>query len=261
MTKVVSIVGRGPAVRGVDPWGISTGRMKQLLSDEERARLAAIASIVRFKKGAEIYHEGDRANAVFNIISGVAKACKASPDNGEHIMAFLFPEDLFGLSEEGKYVNSVKVVTPVTAYQIPVSALRSQLSMDAGLEFGVICKLSHELRQAQRHAFLLARRQALAKLAMFFEMLEQLQVARGEGAAEIYMPMNRSDISEYVGMSLEAVSRAFRSLIKRRIIETRNRWHVKIIDRDTFAKLSAGISLPSPANLRAQSGGNQFPGS
>jgi CRP/FNR family transcriptional regulator len=233
--------------------------MKQLFNDEERTRLAAIASIARFKKGAEIYHEGDPANAVFNIISGVGKACKASPDRGEHIVAFLFQEDLFGLSEEGKYVNSVKAITPVTAYQFPVSALRSRLAKDAGLEFGVICKLSHELRQAQRHAFLLARRQALSKVAMFLEMLEQLQVSGGEGA-EIYMPMNRSDISGYVGMSLEAVSRAFRRLIKHRIIETRNRWHVKVVDRSAFEKLAAGISPPSPANLRAQSGSHHFPG-
>jgi CRP/FNR family transcriptional regulator len=84
MTKVVSI-GRGPAIRGVDPWSLSTGRMKQLFNDEERARLAAIASIVRFKKGTKIYHEGYPAIAVFNIISGVAKACRASADHGEHI--------------------------------------------------------------------------------------------------------------------------------------------------------------------------------
>jgi CRP/FNR family transcriptional regulator len=120
------------------------------------------------------------------------------------------------------------------------------------LDFGVICKLCNELRQTQRHAFLLARRQALAKVAMFLEMLEHLQNARGEGAAEIYMPMNRSDISEYVGMSLEAVSRAFRSLVKRGIIESRNRRHVKIVDRNAFEKLAAGASAPSTAALKVQ---------
>jgi CRP/FNR family transcriptional regulator len=114
----------------------------------------------------------------------------------------LFSDDLFGLSEDGKYANSIKAITPVMAYQFPVSALLRRLSADAGLEFGVICKLTHELRQAQRHAFLLARRQALSKVAMFLQMLECLQIARGESATEIYMPMNRSDISEYVGMSL-----------------------------------------------------------
>ena len=170
-----SIDTRGPAIRGTDPWAASTGKMRQLLSEEERARLAVIASIVRFKKGEEIYREGHRANTIFNIVTGVVKAYKTAPDRSEHITAFLFPDDLLGLSEEGRYTNSTKAITSVTAFQIPVSALRGRLSKDASLEFHVICKLCHELRQTQRHAFLLAQRQALSKIAMFLQLLEQLQ--------------------------------------------------------------------------------------
>ena len=146
----IPVGGRGPAVHAIDPWASSTGRMRQLLSDEERARLAVIASIVRFKRGAEIYREDHRADAIFNIISGVVR----------------------------------RIRRPA----IPMSALRSRLSKDASLEFHVICKLCQELRQAQRHAFILARRQALLKVAMFLQLLEQLQVARGESTTEIYFP-------------------------------------------------------------------------
>src|SRR5450631_3377004 len=153
-----SIHTHGPAIRGADPWAASAGKMRQLLSGEERARLAVLASIVRLNKGEEIYREGQRADAVFNIITGVVKAYKTALDGSEHITAFLFPDDLFGLSEEGRCINSTKAITPVTAYRLPVSALRSRLSKDAGLEFHVICKLIHELRQTQRHAFLLSRR-------------------------------------------------------------------------------------------------------
>jgi len=234
----IPVGGRGPAVHAIDPWASSTGRMRQLLSDEERARLAVIASIVRFKRGAEIYREDHRADAIFNIISGVVKAYKTARDGSEYITAFLFADDLFGLSEEGRYTNSTKAVTLVTAFKIPVSALRSRLSKDASLEFHVICKLCQELRQAQRHAFILARRQALLKVAMFLQLLEQLQVARGENTTEVYLPMNRSDICEYLGMSLEAVSRAFRSLTARGIIKSRDRWHLRIIDRAAFEKIA-----------------------
>jgi CRP/FNR family transcriptional regulator len=216
--------------------------MHQLLSDDERARLAVIASVVRFNKGAVIYREGDRADAVFNIISGVAKACQQETDGAEHIVAFLFPDDLFGLPLEGRYVNSIKTLTPVTAYRLPVTALRSRLSGDAALEFHVIAKLCHELRQAQRHAFLLAGRRTLSKLAMFLQMLEQLQAARGEAASELYLPMDRTDIAEYVGVSLEALSRAFRTLTTRGILHCRNRRHVKIADRDRFDMLAGSVS-------------------
>jgi CRP-like cAMP-binding protein len=247
-----SIDGHGPAIRAVDPWASSREKTRQLLSAEERARLAVIASIVRFNKGEKIYDEGQRAHAVFNIVTGVAKAYKTAPDGSEHITAFLFPDDLVGLSEEGRYTNSTMAITPVTAYRLPVSALRSRLSNDAGLDFHVICKLCHELRQTQRHAFILSRRQALSKVAMFLQLLEQLQAARGERITEIYLPMSRSDIGEYVGMSLEAVSRAFRGLTTRGIIKSRDRRHLKIIDRSTFDKIADNANSSSAASSVTQ---------
>jgi len=230
--------GQGPAIRAIDPWASSAGRMQQLLTDEERARLAVIASIVRFKKRAVIYREGDRADAIFNIISGVAAAYKKAPDGSEHITAFLLPDDLLGLSEEGKYTNSSKAITPLTAYRLPLPALRSRLSKDAALELHVICKLCQELRQAQRHGFLLSQRRAISKVVMFLQLLEQLQAARAEQVEEIDLPMDRSDIGEYTGMTLAAVSRAFRRLIARGIIKVRNRRHVTITDRDVFDKIA-----------------------
>ena len=124
----------GPAIRGVDPWAPSAGKMRQLLSEEERARLAVLASIVRLNKGEEIYREGQHTDAVFNIITGVVKAYKTAPDGSEHITAFLFPDDMFGLSEEGKYTNSTKALTPLALYRFPVPPLRSRLAKDADLE-------------------------------------------------------------------------------------------------------------------------------
>lgn len=231
----------GPAILSVDPWvpGKSAkGRMHQLLSDEERAQLATIASLVRFRKGAEIYASGEQASAMFNIISGVVKVY--SGDDPNHIATFLFQGDLFGLSEEGIYTNSAKAVTPVTAYQLPVSALRSRLSKDAALEYHMICKLSQGLRHSQRHAFLVAQRYAESKITTFLQMLEQLQAARGEDTGEIHVPMDRSDIGEYVGMSLAAVSRTFASLISRGILKSGDRRHVRVADRRAFEAIVAG---------------------
>ena len=234
----VSKGNQGPAIRAVEPWAPSAGRMHQLLTDDERARLAVVASIVRFKKGAVIYREGERVDAIFNIIGGVVTPYRTAPDGSEYIGAFLFADDLFGLSEEGRYTNSMRAITPVTAYRLPVSALRSRFSKDAELEFHVICKLCQELRHAQRHAFLLRQRRAITKLAMFLQMIEQLQMARGEQTTEIYLPMDRSHIGEYAGMTLAAVSRAFRSLTTRGIIKVRNRRHVRITDRSALEKIA-----------------------
>lgn len=236
----VSLDRKGPSIVAVDPWRPahpSKGKLPQLLSDEERTQLAIIASVVRFRKGAEIYRSGDRAGAIFNIISGVVK-CYSDSD-ATHITCFLFPDDVFGLSAQGVYTNSAKAITSVTAYRLPTTALRGRLSKDVHLDYHVICKLCHELRQAQHHAFLLAQRHADVKIVMLLEMLQQRQVAKGDSTTEIYIPMDRSDIGEYVGLSLAAVSRTFRSLTVRGIIKTRDRRHVKIADRAAFEKILA----------------------
>ncbi len=242
----------GPSIAATALWGSSKGKKAQLLTDEERAQLSVIASVVRFRKGTQIYHEGDHAGAVFNIIGGVVKAYRALPDETERIGAFLFADDLFGLAQEGKYVNSAKAVTAVTAYRLPVSALESRLPKNAALEFHVICKLCHELREAQRHAFLLGHRDALVKVAMFIQLLEHHQAAKGESTNELYLPMSRSDVADYVGMSLESVSRSFRTLASRGVISFKNKRNAKIEDRAQLDTIASQDDTRGKARQRAR---------
>jgi CRP-like cAMP-binding protein len=83
----------------------------------------------------------------------------------------------------------------------------------------------------------------VSKLILFLQMLEHLQADRNEPTNEIYLPMDRSDISEYVGASLSAISRAFRTLSAKGILKVRNRRHVKIIDRAAFEPISHDVRL------------------
>lgn len=230
---------RGPAIAATALWGAAGGVRMQLLTEEESARLAVISSIVRFAKGEQIYRQGDAAASVFNIVRGVVKSYRTLPDEHEHITAFLFPGDLIGLMEEGTYVNSARAVTPVTAYRIPAAALEMRLQKDAELEFHVISKVVHDLREAQRHAFLLSRHRAATKVALFLQMLENYQISRGENAEEIYLPMRRSDIADYVGMSIEAVSRSLSALESDGILALKNRRHIEILDRRGLEAIAA----------------------
>jgi CRP/FNR family transcriptional regulator len=94
------------------------------------------------------------------------------------------------------------------------------------------------------HAFLLSEKKAVTKLAMFFQLIEGLQMAKGQQTAEIYLPMDYSDIGNYVGMTLPAVSRAFKALTTRGVIKLRDRGHVRIIDRDVFDKIAGDPPAP-----------------
>ena len=249
--------GAGPAIHAVHPWtpGKPGSRSRhQLLSDEERASLAKIASIIRLKKGEEIYREGDEAEASFNIVSGVVTAYRQSAD-GNHVAAFLYPGDLFGLSEEGRYVNSTRAATAVVAYKMPLAAVRRTLDNNADLDVDVIIKLCEELRQAQRHAFILAQRRAATRLAMFLELQEHLQLSRGEPTAEIELPMDRSSIADYLGLTLAAVGRAFRTLTSRKIIATPDRHHVRVLDRAALDELADRRAVAEAKEVSRFAGG------
>jgi len=242
----------GPAIHAVHPWipgNPGKSRRHQLLSEEEQAQLAKIASIVRFGKGDQVYREGDAADAVFNIIDGVVIAYRALAD-GEHVTSFLHPGDLFGLSEEGRYTNGTRAATPVIAYKMPLLAVRRILKTNAGLDVDVIVKLCEELRGTQRHAMLLTQRRAATRLAMFLDLQEHLQTGRGEQDSEINLPMDRSSIAAYLGMTLAALGRAFRTLTSRKVISARDRQHIKIVDRDAFNRL-ADTSSVEEAKARA----------
>jgi CRP-like cAMP-binding protein len=230
----------GPAIHATDPWtpGNPKTRVRhQLLSEGERAQLAKIAAIVRFEKGERIYNQGDRADAVFNIISGVVTAYRMLAE-GPPVMSFLYPGDLFGLSEEARYTNTARATTPVIAYKMPLQSVQRILSSSANLDVQIIVKLCDELRQAQHHAVLLSQKRAAKRLAMFLELQEHLQIARNEPISEIYLPMDRSSIADYLGITLPALSRAFRALVVKKIIATRGRNYVKVLDREAFKTMA-----------------------
>jgi len=219
----------GPILYAIDPWSPSARR--QFLDERKSARLAKIASIARFKKGDQIYHGSGIAEAAFSLKSGVVTTYVSSPSGGQHITAFLYPGDIFGLCEQGRYTNCAKAATSVVAYRLPIAALQRLLSEDADLDLDVIVKLCEEVRHAQHHALILSQRRAVSRLAMFLDLQERLQAINGEIASEIFLPMDRTEIADFIGLSLAAVSRAFSALIARRTITCRDRRHVRIDDR------------------------------
>ena len=230
----------GPSVLAVGPWepGDPLGIRHQLLSDEERSRVARIATVARFGKGDVVYRRGDKADAAFNMISGLVATYVPSSHGPDHLAAFLYPGDVFGLSVEGCYTNSAKAMTAVATYRIPIEALRRLMIKDPDLDLAIVSKLCEGLREAQRHTFILSKAGATSRVAMFLESQERLQIERGESISEIHLPMARSAIAEFCGLTLSAVSRAFHGLTNSGTISLRDRHHLKINDRAAFERLA-----------------------
>jgi len=106
------------------------------------------------------------------------------------------------------------------------------------LEFHVICKLCEELRQAQRHAFLLSEKRAVTKLAMFLQLIDNSTLPKASKSPKSLCRWIARTSDGTPEITLEAVGRAFRTLTTRNIIKFRDRGHVRIIDRDALDKIA-----------------------
>jgi CRP-like cAMP-binding protein len=211
---------------------------RPLLTEQQRQQLAAIATRLQLAPRTVVYRDGDPADSVFINGGGVVISFKDMPSGKRRVAGFRFYADVFGLAERGAYVNTTRAITTVTLYRIPVETLVATLRQDAELQFRVLCKIVHELRQAQRKLIIVARRDAPGRVAMFFDMLRHIRGQSSPNQDVIDVPMSRSDIADFLNLTLESVSRACRQLSDARTLAFSKR-RVKILDRARFDELVA----------------------
>jgi CRP-like cAMP-binding protein len=242
----------GPQIAAIPFRARSRGRALPLLAASDKAELTAIGTLVRMDKGVTLYRAAAPADSVYNVVQGVAKTFRDLPDTRRHVSAFAYSGDIVGLAEQGRYLESAEAVVPVAAYKIPLGAFETLLSRNGSLAMRMLCKAADDLRRKHHHALILDRQDAVGKIAMFLVTLEDVGLARGPGGS-IYFPMTRSDVADYVGLTLEAVSRAVHALEDRRVVRFVSLHHFHVIDRARLEALSAGstaLSAPRPKSAK-----------
>jgi CRP-like cAMP-binding protein len=225
-----------PMIRAMSLSGADIKR--PMLTDLQRQRLAEAATLVKLPARAIIYRDGEPGDSVFINGGGVVISFKDMPSGKRRVAGFRYYGDIFGLADHGKYVNTTRAVTPVTIYQIPIEALTMMLRQDADLEFQFVCKLVHELRQSQRKAIIVARRDAPGRIAMFVDMLRHTPAYEGHHADVVEMPMTRSDMADFLNLAHESVSRGCKRLSNMGILEFK-KGTAHILDRARFDKVVA----------------------
>lgn len=231
----------GPLLRATPFEQITEGVATRVLTPRQRQELESLSTLVTINARGTVYRAGTHATAVYICREGALKSFRELPSGKRRIMAFLFARDLFGLSERGRYVNTVQALTRTVCYRIPVEPLQAVLRKDAELEFQFLCKVIHELRAVQYHTVMVGRRSAAGRVAMFLTMLEKNLVGDAAKRATIPLPMSRSDMAEYLGLSLEAVSRACTQLQKDQLIAFDSARFVRVLDRARLDRLVSDL--------------------
>jgi CRP/FNR family nitrogen fixation transcriptional regulator len=184
------------------PWTTETGH-------------PSIGPVLHFTQDQEIYGEGDAADALFKVVSGVVRTCKFLSDGRRLIDAFHVAGDVFGVEAGADYSFSSEAVCDCTIVAYRRRGLEASASQDTGLSRDLFSYAMRSLARAQVHALLLGRRSAVEKVAAFLVDWS----THSPDTGTVTLEMTRQDIADYLGLTIETVSRTLSQFERDAVIE------------------------------------------
>jgi len=212
------------------PFAVSTHRKPEASESTGQIGLA-----MSFARNAEIYAEGEAAGYVYKVISGVVRVSKLLPDGRRQISAFHMPGEMFGFEANELHHASAEAVVPVKVVAYKWEGVLGTERQSASFVRELLSLTVLGLRHTQDHLLLLGRKNALERLAEF--LLEMS--ARMGGSAVLELAMPRHDIADYLGLTLETVSRMFAELKEMGAIKLESARRVHLLDKAALRAMGA----------------------
>jgi CRP/FNR family transcriptional regulator len=169
--------------------------------------------------GEALFWEGDQAGQIFDILEGVLRVCKILPDGRRAIIGFVYPGDILGVFFQHRYLFTAEAVTVVKVRRFSRARFFSLVNESLELRPQLFALLCNEMSAAQDQMLLLGRKCAEERVVSFLLALHR-KCASG---AEVELPMSRLDIADYLGLTIETVSRTMTSLTRRGLIHAAGR--------------------------------------
>ena len=167
-----------------------------------------IATEFTYSKDEEIYGEDEPAEYVYQVIRGAVRTYKMLSDGRRQIGAFHLPGDVFGLEVGASHRLAAEAIVDTTVRLVRRRSLEQAAATNVRVSHKLWTMTAGELRHAEEHMMLLGRKNAIERVASFLlEMDRRLAVA-----GMMALPMCRRDIGDYLGLTLETVSRALSQL-------------------------------------------------
>ena len=179
----------------------STGRPEYRVAIGE----SAFWSEFKYIKDTEIFAENETADYIYQIVSGAVRTLKLLPDGRRQIGAFYLPGDIFGVENGDAHRLTAEAIDDTKVLLAKRTRIFGEFSKESLRGTREVLKLlARSLQHAENHLLLLGRQTSVEKVAAFLiEMDRRLQ-----SPGEIILPMNRRDIADYLGLTIESVSRA-----------------------------------------------------
>lgn len=222
-----------------------------VIGDDDLDRLGQAAVTVTVQPGYSFIQEGDPAEHFFNVTSGTAKLFKLLPDGRRQVTGFAGVGTFLGLAVSTSYAFSAEALDVVRVCRFSRTKLRGLLDDFPALEKRLLEVASNELVVAQEQMLLLGRKTARERLASFLiartALLPHCQGQNGKagGASskeQLHLPMTRSDIADYLGLTIETVSRTLSRFKGEKLIEIPSNTEILVLRHDTLEELATGLS-------------------
>jgi len=189
------------------------------LDEKEMDEFERMSRHVHFATCETVFAQEDVTASFYNVLEGVLRLYKLLPDGRRQIVGFALPGDFLGMTTAGRHDFSADAIGPVTICQFS-KATFARFAQDRASLLRRINELAvRELNLARDHMVLLGRRSAEEKVATFLvgwrDRLSQLKAA----SDMVPLPMSRQDIADYLGLTIETVSRTFTKLEREGVIE------------------------------------------
>jgi len=193
------------------------------------------------QKGEYLYRASDSFDSVFAIRSGAVKAVSISDKGEEQVTGFYLPGEVVGMDglADDTYTNSVIALETSSICEIPFSRLEELSLQIPSLQRHVFQLMSREITQEQQVITLLSKGSAEARIASLLLSISARNSRRNLSAQEFLLPMSRTDIGNFLGLTIETVSRIFTRLQKSGIIKV-DKKEIAITDMDALRNITNG---------------------
>jgi CRP/FNR family nitrogen fixation transcriptional regulator len=188
-----------------------------------------------YKKGNEIYGEKEPAEYVYQVTSGAVRSYKLLSDGRRQIGAFHLSGDIFGLENGSEHRFTTEAIVDTSVRLVKRQSLEIVAESDAVVAKNLLSMTTNNLQHAEDHMLLLGRKTSLERVAAFLLEMDKRLTAAGVMA----LPMSRRDIADYLGLTLETVSRALSRLHELGILGFigNTQRQIVLLDREKLAGL------------------------
>jgi CRP/FNR family transcriptional regulator len=211
------------------------------LSKDELTELSTIVMPLTLAPGQSLIHQGDPAAHVFIVQSGAVRIFKLLPDGRRQVVAFLFPGDFLGIVNRPAYAYGAEAVSQVKLCRFSRAEFDDLLARFRGLQKRLFAVARHELNAAQDQMVLLGRKTAREKVVSFLFAFSNYAAKSGRPDNPITIPVTRRDIGDYLGLTMETVSRIFATLKREKLITLLPNGQVRLDDKKQLSDMANQI--------------------